>query len=139
MIAQTKQSYPNRPIYLDNQATTPVDPRVMEVMLPYFTQEFGNPHSDSHIYGWETNEALEQSRALVANLIEADKREIIFTSGATESCNLIIRGIAYKQKKKRRKIITVATEHPCILETCKALQKEGFEVLILPVQKDGLP
>ncbi len=138
VIVQTEQLHSNRPIYLDNQATTPVDPRVIEIMHPYFTQEFGNPHSDSHLYGWEANKALEKSRRLVAHLIGADSREIIFTSGATESCNIAIRGMAYKQKtSKRKKIITLVTEHSCVLETSKALQKEGFQSLTLPVQKDG--
>lgn len=126
------------PIYLDNQATTPVDPRVLETMLPYFTQQFGNPHSDGHAFGWEAGDALERSRALVASLIGADAREIVFTSGATESCNIALRGLARDELGSRKKIVTVATEHACILETCDALHNEGFEVIALPVQGDGL-
>ena len=128
----------DQPIYLDNQATTPVDPRVLEAMLPYFTEDFGNPHSDSHPFGWKASNALEQSRALVASLIGADAREIIFASGATESCNIALRGIANSNPKGRRRIVTVATEHACVLETYLALQDEGFEVIVLPVQQDGL-
>ncbi len=126
-----------RPIYLDNQATTPVDPRVLQAMIPYFVEDFGNPHSDSHSFGWEANGALEQSRALVANLVGADAREVVFTSGATESCNMVLRGVAGKNPNRRQRIVTVATEHACILETCAALEDDGFEVVILPVQSDG--
>ncbi len=107
-------------------------------MLPYFTEDFGNPHSDSHPYGWQAANALERSRALVSGLISADMREIMFTSGATESCNIALRGIAGRNPEGREKIITVSTEHACILETCKALQTEGFEIVYLPVNSDGL-
>ena len=128
----------DQPIYLDNQATTPIDPLVLEAMLPYFTEDFGNPHSDSHPFGWKAGNALEQSRALVASLIGADAREIVFTSGATESCNIALRGIANRKPKERRRIVTVATEHACVIETCLALRDDGFEVIILPVQRDGI-
>ncbi len=134
----TKQTNTFRPIYLDNQSTTPADPRVVEAMLPYFTHEFGNPHSDAHVYAWETNATLEKSRNIIANLINADQREIVFTSGATESCNLAIRGLANKRTNTRNKIVTVATEHPCVLETCKSLQERQHKLSILPVQNDGI-
>lgn len=127
-----------RPAYLDNQATTPVDPRVLEAMLPYFQEAYGNPHSDAHSFGWEANEALENSRAEVADLLGADAREIIFTSGATEACNLAIRGVAKAGNKKRNKIVTVATEHSCVLEACADTRNNGFEVIVLPVTSNGL-
>ena len=127
-----------QPIYLDNQATTPVDPRVLQAMIPYFAEDFGNPHSDGHSFGWEANNSLERSRTLVAALIGADAREIVFTSGATESCNMVLRGIAKRNPTERRRIVTVATEHACVLETCAALEDEGFEVVVLPVQQDGI-
>ena len=126
------------PIYLDNQATTPVDPRSLEAMLPYFTENFGNPHSDGHPYGWRANADLELNREYVSQLIGADPREVIFTSGATESCNLALRGIAKPPPNSRRKIVTLATEHSCVLETCAALEKVGFEVVVLPVKSDGI-
>ena len=126
------------PIYLDNQATTPVDPRIVQAMLPYFTELFGNPHSDGHPYGWQANAIVEQSRAMVGQLIGADSREIVFTSGATESCNLALRGIANASSETRRKIVTLATEHSCVLETCEALREEGFDIVILPVKPDGI-
>ena len=126
------------PIYLDNQATTPMDPRVLEAMLPYFKENFGNPHSEGHSFGWTAGGALDQSRALVAKLVGADAREIVFTSGATESCNIALRGIANKNLKRRKRIVTVATEHASVLGTCIALQDDGFEVVILPVQRDGI-
>ena len=127
-----------RRIYLDNQATTPVDPRVLHAMIPYFAEDFGNPHSDGHVFGWTAHSALERSRALAAALIGADGREIVFTSGATESCNMVLRGIAKRNPNKRRRIVTVATEHACILDTCAALEGEGFEVVAVPVQQDGI-
>ena len=127
-----------RPIYLDNQATTPVDPRVLQAMIPYFAEDFGNPHSDGHCFGWEAHSALERSRALVAALIGVDTREIVFTSGATESCNMVLRGIAKKNANERRRIVTVATEHACVLETCAAIEGDGFEVVALPVKRDGI-
>lgn len=125
-------------IYLDNQATTPLDPAVVEAMLPYFTQDFGNPHSDEHSFGWQAAEAVEESRLQVARLINADKHEIIFTSGATESVNLALQGLAKSAPKEKRKIVTVATEHSCVLECCDYLASIGFEIIKLPVQEDGL-
>lgn len=129
---------PRQPIYLDNQATTAVDPRVLAAMLPYFTETYGNPHSDGHPYGWEANEALEQSRGEVAALIGADDREIVFTSGATEACNLAIRGVARAARGGRSRIVTLATEHACVLSPCADLAREGWEVVVLPVGRDGI-
>ena len=126
------------PIYLDYQATTPVDPRVMEAMIPYFTEKFGNPHSRSHQYGWESEEAVEIARKQVAKLIGADAKEIIFTSGATESNNLAIKGVARFYKDQKNHIITVATEHKCVLDACRHLEQDGFDVTYLPVKADGL-
>jgi cysteine desulfurase len=128
----------NFPIFLDYQSTSPVDPRVMEAMIPYFTQKFGNPHSRSHAYGWEAEEACEVSRGHVAKLINADSKEIIFTSGATESNNIALKGVAHFYKDKKNHIITVATEHKCVLDSARHLEMEGFEVTYLPVQKNGL-
>lgn len=128
----------NRPIYLDMQATTPTDPRVLDVMLKFYTELYGNPHSQTHAYGWETDSAVEDARAHVASLIGADPKEIIFTSGATESNNLSIKGVARFYKNKKKHIITTQTEHKCILNTCRSLQDEGFEVTYLPVQSNGL-
>lgn len=127
-----------RPIYLDYQATTPCDPRVLKVMLPYFTEEFGNPHSRSHAYGWRAEEAVETARAHVAKIINADPREVIFTSGATESNNLAIKGVAHFYKEKKDHIVTCATEHKCVLDSCRHLEQEGFKVTYLPVQANGL-
>ncbi|MFQ5984060.1 MAG: IscS subfamily cysteine desulfurase [Alphaproteobacteria bacterium] len=126
------------PIYLDYQATTPVDPRVVAAMLPYFTERFGNPHSVSHAFGWEAEEAVEKARGQVAALIGADPKEVIFTSGATESNNLALKGVAHFHGDRRNHIVTVATEHKCVLETCRQLEQEGFEVTYLPVEKSGL-
>ena len=126
------------PIYLDYQASTPVDPRVMEVMLPYFTKEFGNPHSTTHVYGNKAHEAIEQARAQVASVIGADPQDIIFTSGATEANNIALFGAARALKKQgKTEVISVVTEHKSILEPLKALEKEGFKVT-LPVQKNGI-
>lgn len=125
-------------IYLDYQATTPTDPRVLEIMLPYFSNEFGNAHSRSHTYGWSAEEACDQARTQVASVINADEREIVFTSGATESNNLALQGLAKFYGDKKRHVITVSTEHKCILDTCRHLQNEGFEVTYLPVQPNGL-
>lgn len=129
-----------RPIYLDMQATTPTDPRVLDAMLPFFTGLHGNPHSRTHAYGWETEKATEQAREHVANLIGADPKEIIFTSGATESNNMSIKGVArfFGRSGKKKHIITTQTEHKCVLDSCRHLQEEGFEVTYLPVQKSGL-
>lgn len=126
------------PIYLDYQATTPTDPRVVGKMLPYFTEKFGNPHSRSHSFGWEAEEAVEQARKSVADLIKASEKEIVFTSGATESNNLAIKGVAEFYGDKKRHIITVKTEHKCVLDTCRYLGTKGFEITYLPVQKNGL-
>ena len=132
---------PNRPIYLDNQATTPCDPRVVAAMLPWFTEKFGNPHSAEHVVGREAEAAVESARADIAALIGADAREIVLTSGATESNNIAIKGAARhaaSQGDPRRRIITVATEHKCVLESVADLAAEGFEPIILPVTPDGL-
>ena len=125
------------PIYFDNHATTQVDPRVLEAMLPYFTGKFGNAASRNHAFGWAGEEAVENARAQVASLIGASPKEIIFTSGATESDNLMIKGVASMYKEKGNHIITQAIEHKAVLDTCKRLEKEGFEVTYLPVQRDG--
>ena len=129
-----------RPIYLDMQATTPTDPRVLDAMLPYFTGMYGNPHSRTHAYGWETDKAVEEARTHIANLIGADPKEIIFTSGATESNNMSIKGVArfFKRSGKKNHIITCQTEHKCVLDSCRHLQDEGFEITYLPVQQNGL-
>jgi len=127
-----------RPIYLDYQATTPCDPRVVEAMLPYFTQEFGNPHSRSHVYGWRAEEVIENAREKTAKLINADPKALIFTSGATESNNLAIKGVAYFYKEKKDHIITCVTEHKCVLNSCRQLEQEGFKVTYLPVQPNGI-
>lgn len=129
---------PKLPIYLDYQATTPCDPRVVEAMLPYFTEKFGNPHSRNHQYGWDAEAGVEKARAQVASIIGADEKEIIFTSGATESNNLAIKGVAHFYKDKKNHIITTVTEHKCVLDSCRHLELEGFEVTYLPVQQNGL-
>lgn len=132
------------PIYLDNQSSTRVDPRVLEAMLPYFTEDFGNPHSTSHIYGHIAAEAIERARGEIAALINADSRELVFTSGATESNNLAIKGAAHFARayphagQDRDHIVTLQTEHKCVLESCKALEREGFAVTYLPVEPNGL-
>ena len=126
------------PIYLDYQSTTPTDPRVAEAMLPWFTEKFGNPHSRSHAYGWEAEEATEIAREQVARLIGASSKEVIFTSGATESNNLALKGVARFYKGKKNHIVTVVTEHKCVLDSCRHLEKEGFGVTYLPVQENGL-
>jgi cysteine desulfurase len=132
---------PNRPVYLDNQATTACDPRVVQAMLPWFTERFGNPHSAEHAMGREAEAAVEAARAAIAALIGAEPREIILTSGATESNNLAIKGAArhaLQMGDTRRRVITVATEHKCVLESVRDLGLEGFEPVILPVRPDGL-
>lgn len=127
-----------RPIYLDYQSTTPCDPRVLETMLPYFTEEFGNPHSRSHAYGWQAEEAVETARAQVAAIIHADPREVIFTSGATESNNLALKGVAHFYKAQKDHIVTCVTEHKCVLDSCRHLEQDGFKVTYLPVEKNGI-
>src|SRR5580700_6106028 len=132
------------PIYLDNQSSTPLDPRVLEAMLPYFTEHFGNPHSESHVYGHNAMAAIETARGEVARLIGADPREIVFTSGATESNNLALKGAARFTRahpvgdKVRDHLITLTTEHKCVLESAAALEREGFAVTYLPVEPRGL-
>jgi len=126
------------PIYLDYQATTPADPRVVAEMLPYFTEKFGNAHSRSHSFGWESEAAVEVAREQIAKLINADPKEIIFTSGATESNNMAIKGVAHFYAEKKRHIITVVTEHKCVLDACRHLEVEGFKVTYLSVNSNGL-
>jgi cysteine desulfurase len=125
------------PIYMDNHATTPVDPRVLEAMLPYFNEIFGNAASRNHQFGWVAEQAVEQAREQIAKLIGASAKEIVFTSGATESDNLAIKGVAEMYREKGNHIITQATEHKAVLDTCKRLEKHGFRVTYLAVQKDG--
>jgi len=132
------QNREGRAIYLDSQATTPMDPRVLDAMMPYMTGMYGNPHSKTHLYGWESNEVVEVARAQVASIIGADAKEIVFTSGATESNNMAIKGAARFYGATKKHIITTQTEHKCVLDSCRQLQQEGFEITYLPVQEDGL-
>ena len=126
------------PVYLDYQATTPVDGRVLDAMLPYLSEKFGNPHSRSHAFGWEAEEAVEVAREQIAEIIGADPKEVIFTSGATESNNLAIKGVAHFYKARKDHVITCVTEHKCVLESCRTLEREGFTVTYLPVRRNGL-
>ena len=125
------------PIYMDYHATTPLDPRVLEAMLPYFREDFGNAASKSHSFGWRAEEAVEAGRAQVAKLIGASPKEIVFTSGATESNNLAVKGAAHFYKDKGRHLVTVKTEHKAVLDAMHRLEREGFEVTFLPVGQDG--
>ena len=128
----------NDPLYLDYQATTPTDPRVVDAMMPYWTNKFGNPHSRNHHFGWEAEDAVEKAREQMAELIGASPKEIIFTSGATESNNLAIKGIARFYGDKKNHIITCVTEHKCVLEACRYLEQDGFDITYLHVKENGL-
>lgn len=128
----------SRPIYLDVQATTPTDPRVLDKMLEFFTGLYGNPHSSTHAYGWEAEEEVEKARKYIADVINADPKEIIFTSGATESNNMAVKGIPRFYKKTKKHIITTQTEHKCVLDSARFMQDEGFDVTYLPVNQEGL-
>ena len=127
-----------RTIYLDFQATTPIDPEVTNAMLPYMTQKFGNPHSKSHSLGWEAEQAVEEARSQIAELIGANPKEIIFTSGATESNNMALKGLCEFYKDKKKHIICTQIDHKCVLDTCRYLESKGFEVTYLPVKSNGL-
>ena len=131
-------SLAGRPLYLDMQSTTPVDPRVLDAMLPFFVDHYGNPHSRTHMYGWEAEAAIEDARAQLADLIHANPKEIIFTSGATESNNMAIKGIANFYKGRKKHVITTQTDHKCVLDSCRFLEQHGWDVTYLPVQSNGL-
>ncbi|WP_410519982.1 IscS subfamily cysteine desulfurase [Candidatus Lariskella endosymbiont of Hedychridium roseum] len=126
------------PIYMDYQATTPVDQRVLDEMLPYFREKFGNPHSRTHKFGWEAEAAVEEARNSVAELIGTDSKSIVFTSGATEANNLALKGVAHFYKESKNHIITVVTEHKCVLDTCRYLEQEDFRVTYLHVKRNGV-
>lgn len=137
--AEAPAAAPARPVYLDMQATTPVDPRVSDAMLPYMIGGgYGNPHSRTHRYGWDAETAVEGARAQVAALVGADPKEIIFTSGATESNNMAVKGISMFYKARKNHVVTTQTEHKCVLDSCRWLEQRGFTVTYLPVRKDGL-
>ena len=129
---------PHFPIYMDYGATTPVDPRVVDAMVPWLREHFGNPASRSHAWGWEAEEAVEKARVQVAELVGADPREIVWTSGATESNNLALKGAAQFYKGRGKHIVTVKTEHKAVLDTCRELERRGFEVTYLDVLDNGL-
>lgn len=137
-ITITGEALPGRAAYLDLQATTPLDPRVLDAMLPWYTHGYGNPHSRTHSYGWEAEAAVEKAREQVAALIGADSKEIVFTSGATESNNMAIKGVAHFYKGKKDHVITTGIEHKCVLDSCRSLEQEGFKVTYLPVGTDGV-
>jgi len=127
----------DKPIYFDNNATTPLDPEVLEVMLPYYNEKFGNASSVHHVYGREAKEAVEKSRKIIASELNAKPKEIVFTSGATEAINLAIRGVCDQWMEKGRHIVTQMTEHKAALDTCKSMEKRGWEVTYLTVASDG--
>lgn len=127
-----------RPLYLDVQATAPVDPRVLDAMMPFYLSQYGNPHSRTHLFGWEADAAVENARSQVADLIGASPKEIVFTSGATECNNIAVKGVMHFYREKKRHVVTTQTEHKCVLDSCRHLQQEGFEVTYLPVGSDGL-
>jgi len=128
----------SRPLYLDYHATTPVDPRVLDAMLPFFTERFGNPHSRQHAWGWDAEKAVDAAREQVAALINASPSEIIFTGGATESNNLALKGIVQRLRDRGLRIVTAATEHKSVLDTCRKLGEQGFDVQVVGVQRDGV-
>lgn len=138
MMALEKQISVDNPVYLDYQATTPCDPRVIEEMRPFFETHFGNPHSRSHVYGWTAEDAAERGRRQVADLIGADAKDILFTSGATEANNLALKGVAAFYKDQKNHIITTNVEHKCVLNTARYLEQQGFKVTYLPVLPNGL-
>lgn len=138
LVLSSAPKDPRRPVYFDVQATAPVDFRVLDKMMPFQTNMYGNPHSRSHEFGWTTEKAVEKARSQIANLIHADPKEITFTSGATESNNAALKGLAQFYGGKKKHIITTQVEHKCILDTCRHLEKEGFEITYLPVNTDGL-
>jgi len=127
-----------RPIYMDMQATTPLDPRVLDAMLPYLSSHFGNPHSRTHAYGWDSEKAVEKARKQVASLINADPKEVIFTSGATESNNMAVKGVANFYKGSKKHLMTLQTEHKCVLDSMRLMHERGFDVTYLPVESDGV-
>jgi len=137
-VANKQDDVSMKPLYLDAQATTPLDPRVLDAMLPFSISQYGNPHSRTHFYGWEAEDAVENAREQVARLIGADAKEIIFTSGATESNNIAVKGVARFNRRKKKHVITTQTEHKCVLDSCRYLEGDGFDVTYLPVQSNGI-